>query len=45
MYIKPFYLRHAKFPSQNLDGIHKSVDPVSKITLKCCGGVPIEMFP
>ena len=39
------HLRQALFPLQNLDGIHKSEEPVSKMTLKFCGGVPIEILP
>ena len=28
-----------------LDGTHKLLDPVSKITVNFCPGVPIEMGP
>ena len=47
MEFKPFYLNITKKfiqheeAVQELDGTHKSAEPVSKITLNVCPGLPI----
>lgn len=40
------YLLHARFVDGQLaEGIHKFDEPLSKTTIKVCGGVPIEIGP
>jgi len=41
IYLQQAMLRTLQF----LDGIQRFGEPVSKITLKSCGGVPIEILP
>lgn len=39
------YLQHTGSGGQLPDGIHRFDEPVSNITLKFCGGVPIDIAP